>query len=70
MGGELRPGCLLECVWRNENGETVGAGSSSSGVIVSRNGQKRLTVASHTWETKNIVYHANRQVDNLLFAGS
>ena len=61
-GGVLRPGCLLECVGSKLNGETIGAGSSNSGVVVSRNGQKRLTVAAHTWETNNMVYHGNRQI--------
>ena len=61
-GGVLRPGCLLECVGTNVNGETVGAGSSNSGIVVSRNGQKRLTVAAHTWETDNMVYHGNQRI--------
>jgi hypothetical protein len=65
-GSVLRPGCLLECLGTTRNGETVGAGSSNSGIVVSRNGQKRLTVAAHTWDASDMVFHGSKQIGSMV----
>lgn len=52
-GGKLRPGCLLEC-------QGLGR-ASNAGIVVTRNGQIRLTCAYHTWDGVSVkdAYHGS-----------
>jgi hypothetical protein len=63
-GGELRPGVRLECVGMQADGKTVGECYSTSGIVVEKNGECRLTVAAHTWNAveDKTVYHGGREV--------
>jgi hypothetical protein len=60
-GGKVRPGCMLECRGLEVDGRMVGECTSNAGVVVSKNGESRLTCASHTWDAveDKVVYHGS-----------
>ena len=65
-GGILGPGCMLECHGHVFDGKTTGIGSSNSGIVITRNGEKRMTVAAHTWVADDNVYHGNRKIGKMV----
>ena len=65
-GGVLGPGCMLECRECLVDGVVSGTGSSNSGIVVTRNGEKRMTVAAHTWNGNDNVYHRKTNIGKMV----
>ena len=63
-GEKIRPGSMLECKGIEVDGKIVGQSSSNAGIVVSKNGEIRLTCAFHTWDgvDEKIVYHKSALV--------
>ena len=63
-GGRLRPGSILECHGRIVDGALVGEATSNSGILVTKNGEIRLTCAFHTWDDVDVkkAYHAGSYI--------
>jgi hypothetical protein len=66
-GGELRPGVRLECVGEEVDGKIIGECYSNSGIAVQKDGECRLTVAAHTWDSvkEKMVYHGGKLVGTI-----
>jgi hypothetical protein len=66
-GGKLRPGCLLECRGSFIDGKLVGLCSSNASIVVTREGETRLTCAYHTWDGVSVknAYHGSTLVGSV-----
>ena len=66
-GGKLRPGCLLECRGNLVDGALVGQCTSNTGIVVTRDGEVRLTCAYHTWDgvSRKIGHHGSTLVGSV-----
>jgi hypothetical protein len=66
-GGKLRPGCLLECRGSLVDGALVGQCTSNTGVVVTQDGEMRLTCAYHTWDgvSRKIAHHGSTIVGSV-----
>jgi len=60
-GGEIRPGCMLECYANDPQNDSASPQcQSNSGILITRGGTTRLTCALHTWDrvSPKKAYHA------------
>ena len=66
-GGKLRPGCSIYCPGKVQNGQRSGECWSTSGIAVIKDGERRLTVALHTFDTGSDaqVYHGEQSIGEI-----
>jgi hypothetical protein len=63
-GGKIHPGVLLECKGIEVNDKVVGDDLANAGIAVSKDGEVRLTCASHMFDkvSEKIAYHGKTVV--------